>query len=142
MRKASTIVRRALLCLAAVVLVDLASSLTWLRSGKVGRRPLPPFGRELDAEQLEVLDRLERGEVNPHTVTGLDRVLGWTWRPGAEHANGDYHVNARGLRGLREYAPAPASGKLRLACFGDSFTFGDEIPDAATFQAILESRDR
>src|SRR5687768_11908778 len=98
MRPARTIVQRALLALGAVIVLDVGSSLTWLRDGRVGKRPLPPFGIQLDAEQHEALARLESGEINDQVVTWFDRELGWTLRPGAAHASGDYHVNARGLR--------------------------------------------
>ena len=32
-------------------------------------------------------------------------------------------------------------GSLRLACFGDSFTFGDEVQDAWCYPAMLEQRN-
>ncbi|MEO6710174.1 MAG: hypothetical protein ABIP42_11405, partial [Planctomycetota bacterium] len=47
-------------------------------------------------------------------------------------------INARGQRGLRDYSESPAPGRVRLACFGDSFTFCDEVQDEFTFQAFLE----
>ncbi|MEO6710060.1 MAG: hypothetical protein ABIP42_10825, partial [Planctomycetota bacterium] len=79
---------RALLALAVVIGVDVLLSLTWLREGRVGKRPLPPFGIELDDPQLAVLARLEAGELNPNTVTAFDRELGWCVRPGATAADG------------------------------------------------------
>lgn len=130
--------KRAALALTSLVVLDVVSSLTWLREGRVGKRPLPPFGVELDAPQLAVLARLEAGEFNPDTVIGWDRELGWCVRPLAERPNGRVHINARGLRGLRDYDEVPAAGKLRLACFGDSFTFGDEVDDELTYEAFLE----
>src|SRR5690349_16084120 len=130
---------RAVTALAVVAAVDVALSLTWLRDGKVGKRPLPPFGVELDSAQIAVLSRLESDEDNPNTVTRFDRELGWCERPGAVADDGRSHVNARGLRAMREYAAEPPPGKLRVACYGDSFVFGDEVPDDFTFQAFLES---
>lgn len=131
---------RTLLALASVAALDIALSLTWLRDGRVGKRPLPPFGIELDAPQLAVLTRLESGEANPNTVTRFDRELGWCVRANAVHANGTIHMNARGQRSVREYSDVPAPGTLRVACFGDSFTFGDEVPDEYTFETFLERR--
>ncbi len=132
------ILKRAALALTSLVVRVLVSSLTWMREGRVGKRPLPPFGVDLDAPQLAVLARLETGEVNPNTVIGWDRELGWCVRPLAEQPSGRIHINARGLRGLRDYDELPAPGKLRLACFGDSFTFGDEVEDELTYEAFLE----
>ncbi|MBK8178342.1 MAG: hypothetical protein IPK67_05485 [Planctomycetes bacterium] len=131
--------RRALLSGAAVVAVDVISSLTWLSEGRVGKRPLPPFGVEIDGAQREVLERLESGRLNPNTVTGFDRELGWCVRPGASVPDGTVHVNRLGARAERDYADLPPPQVLRLATFGDSFTFGDEVRDSFTYQAFLES---
>ena len=129
---------RLAIAIGALAVVDVVLSLTWLSEGRVGKRPLPPFGVELDAQQLAVLARLESGEQNPSTVTEFDRELGWCVRPLSTHADGTMHINAKGQRGVREYADRPALGTLRLACFGDSFTFGDEVPDDYSFEAFLE----
>ncbi len=138
MSKTRVFLKRAVLALTSLVVLDVVSSLTWLREGRVGKRPLPPFGVQLDAPQLAVLARLEAGEVNPNTVIGWDRELGWCVRPLAEHPREKIHINARGLRALRDYDERPAPGKLRLACFGDSFTFGDEVDDELTYEAFIE----
>jgi hypothetical protein len=137
--RSGILLRRALLTVGAVVLADVLSSLTWLREGRVGARPLPPFGVQLDAEQEAVLARIETGDANPNRIAAFDRDLGWCVRPGAVSAAGDVHIQASGVRGLREYADLAPVGALRLACFGDSFTFGDEVQDSFTFQAFLES---
>ncbi len=52
-----------------------------------------------------------------------DPVLGWTNRS---------EVNAAGMRDDREYEPFPSPGMLRIAAFGDSFTFdaGVELHDS------------
>ncbi len=48
-------------------------------------------------------------------------------------------TNSRGMRGAREFVlPRPASG-LRVIAVGDSFTFGEGVPDDATWPAQLES---
>ena len=138
MARSGVYLKRAALALASLIVLDVVSSLTWLRAGRVGKRPLPPFGVELDAPQLAVLSRLESGAVNPATVIAWERELGWCVRPLAEHPSRRIHVNARGLRGVRDYDERPAAGMLRLACFGDSFTFGDEVDDDLTFEAFLE----
>ena len=47
-------------------------------------------------------------------------------------------TNSLGMRGTREYArPRPPTG-VRVAAVGDSFTFGEGVPDDATWPAQLE----
>ncbi len=135
------VLRRMLAVLVVVVLFDVGLSLTLLRDGHFGKRPLPPFGALTEPEQLSALDRIDRDEASPEGVTGFDRELGWTLRPLASHKSGEYHVNSQGVRSLREYDATPAPDVVRLACFGDSFVFGDEVKDEWTFESFLEERD-
>lgn len=48
-------------------------------------------------------------------------------------------LNAQGLRDDRDMAPEPSSGVFRIACLGDSFTFGYLIPGAAAYPKRLEA---
>ncbi len=41
--------------------------------------------------------------------------------------------NSRGLRGRREFAVPKPAGVYRIALFGDSFTFGEDVSDEETF---------
>ena len=140
MARQGKLLRRVLLALAVAALVDGIVGVTWLGDGRVGKRPLPPFG-ELDAEQRAALERLAAGTPRTESVMAFDRELGWCVRPGAVHSELDVHVDATGLRGTRSYAAAPPPGVVRLACFGDSFTFGDEVRDDYTYQAFLEAHE-
>jgi len=137
MPKVRSIVARALLALAALAILDVGLSLSVLRGGKLGKRPLPPFGVEFDAAQRAILERMESG-VAEERVTIFDRDLGWCVRPASSSASGGTNINARGMRGRREYTPMPQAGRLRLACFGDSFTFCDEVSDESAWPAMLE----
>lgn len=141
MARASKVLARAGLAFGLLAALDIGLSLTLLRNDRVGVRPMPPFGALTDPEQLAALERIEGGEESPTGVTEFDRELGWCVRAGAASANGRTHVTDQGLRGVRSYAPAPAPGTLRLACFGDSFTFGDETSDGETWEAQLEMLD-
>jgi hypothetical protein len=58
-----------------------------------------------------------------------DPALGWV--PGSE-------VNAAGMRDGREYERVPAPGVLRIATFGDSFTYGTEVALGETWEKQLE----
>ena len=51
----------------------------------------------------------------------LDPDLGWIHGPGRRG------INAAGMRDDREYKPEPDSGVLRIATFGDSFTYGSDV---------------
>jgi len=47
-------------------------------------------------------------------------------------------INHQGLRGLSDYAASPPEGVTRIAMFGDSCTFGEEVDDDQTIAAYLE----
>jgi hypothetical protein len=66
-----------------------------------------------------------------------DPELGWTLRPGATTLG--HSVSSQGLRAQRTYDSLPAATNwLRVAAFGDSFVYGDELGDAVTWPAQLE----
>jgi hypothetical protein len=65
----------------------------------------------------------------------VDSVLGWRYRAG--YVRGNDRISAQGLRSIREYTPVPLAGVIRVAAFGDSFVYGNEVDtqDAWTSQA-------
>ena len=72
--------------------------------------------------------------LEPAAIAGLDRFLadpgsallvpdpdlGWVRR--------NSEINAAGMRDDREYSLEPATGVLRISAFGDSFTYGSDVP--------------
>jgi hypothetical protein len=69
-------------------------------------------------------------------------LLGWTNRPGYrsdERVPFRVTINDQGLRASRSYPPRPPAGVRRVAVFGDSCTFGEEVDNDATVPAHLES---
>jgi hypothetical protein len=92
-----------------------------------------PVGERL-AAQTEALRRLL--DAQGATLLQLDGEIGWTYA--ASRRAGVYSSNSQGLRGTREYAPAPPAGVLRIAAFGDSFVHGNEVADDAAWGARLE----
>lgn len=72
------------------------------------------------------------------TFLAYDPDLGWAPRRGARSTTAPFHANSDGLRAEREYAPEPPAGTLRVAVFGDSFAFGDEVGPDDTWAAALE----
>lgn len=67
----------------------------------------------------------------------VDSTLGWRYRAG--FASGRDHTNTQGLRASREYDVAPPAGVLRVAAFGDSFVYGNEVDDASAWPAQIEA---
>ncbi len=105
------------------------------RSYGVTYAPLRPF--ELGQGRTDAISRFLR---DPESYYSFSPTLGWTIRSGKPHQRSqDEHANSAGLRGVREYQPAAESGVLRIAAFGDSFTYGSEVPDVAAWPARLEA---
>ena len=68
-------------------------------------------------------------------------TLGWTNVPGYrsdERVPYQVTINQQGLRATREYDPKPPPGTYRIALFGDSCAFGEEVDDPHTPAAYLE----
>jgi hypothetical protein len=80
------------------------------------------------------------GPLTKFSYMGIDTyspLLGWELKPNLRLWY--LHSNARGIRGARMYAPAPAAGSHRVLCLGDSFMFGEGLTDAQSPPAQLES---
>lgn len=67
----------------------------------------------------------------------VDAQLGWRYRSG--FSNRGNHINLQGLRSDREYAFAPPAGVVRVAAFGDSFVYGNEVDNDDAWAHIAES---
>jgi hypothetical protein len=67
----------------------------------------------------------------------LDSVLGWRYRAGFDDGRGDL-INSQGLRSTREYAPTAPPGVLRVAAFGDSFVYGNEVGTTESWPSQME----
>jgi len=71
--------------------------------------------------------------------------LGWSSRPESMSRNGLYCFNSDGLRTATVntlVSKIPSTGTLRIAIFGDSFTFGDDVPFKNTWGYYLEDKLR
>ncbi|MGH7664471.1 MAG: hypothetical protein ACRENI_09295 [Gemmatimonadaceae bacterium] len=66
----------------------------------------------------------------------LDPVLGWRYRAG--HRSERDELNSQGLRSRREYAAVPAPGTLRVAAFGDSFVYCNEVANTDAWPSLIE----
>lgn len=99
----------------------------------IGSLRLLPYRLPLDDIRAN-LDRLRAGD----TFLAYDADLGWSPRPHARSTTGPFRVNGDGIRAEREIALEPPPGTLRVAVFGDSFAFGDEVGPDETWAAALE----
>ena len=96
---------------------------------------LEPYVLPLEKLRAPVQDYLNLAEWS--TVI-YDENLGWTYRPAAIRQNGDFTINAAGIRARREFSQQPPPDHLRIALFGDSFTAGDDVSDDEVWGARLE----
>src|SRR5256885_5239021 len=103
------------------------------------------LARPILIEEIRTTDDIYREQANrisrlldPDSsgLLALDPLLGWRYRAG--HRDSANTVNGQGLRGERHYARRPAAGVLRVAAFGDSFVYGNEVVDSAAWPAIAE----
>ncbi|HTF89636.1 MAG TPA: hypothetical protein VK843_14575, partial [Planctomycetota bacterium] len=140
--------RRLLLKLAAAALavVALDAGLGWfcLRDGEFFRRPVPPYGdvREARWQRWAAHRRelLQRPQALSQALVH-DAALGWTNAKSFRSSDGKQCFNARGLRGARQFEAQPAPDKLRVAMFGESFIYGEEVDDGDEFAAQLGAID-
>jgi hypothetical protein len=66
----------------------------------------------------------------------LDPELGWRYRAGYGR-EGD-RINSQGLRSERDYAPTAAPDVVRVAAFGDSFVYGNEVDTKDAWSSAVE----
>src|SRR6185295_1354810 len=76
-------------------------------------------------------------DTGPHC---FDAELGWSNRRAYCNSDGQICTGALGTRGSRDYALRAAAGVLRLLCFGDSFTWCDQVIDADAWPRLVEDR--
>jgi hypothetical protein len=88
-------------------------------------------------EQTERIGRLLAGDSLRREE--IDPELGWRYRP--RYAHGADRINEQGTRNLRVYATVPPPGAIRVAVFGDSFVYGNEVGTAEAWPTRLEVID-
>lgn len=67
-----------------------------------------------------------------------DADLGWTNQKNFTSEDSSIIINSQGLRSTQTYSENPPSNTLRVALFGDSFTFGGEVANTETWGHYLE----
>jgi hypothetical protein len=123
-----------LLGLAVIVALAL-EAISWLLLLLSARLGFPIINRkQFLAEQSAALERLARNE-SPRAQ--IHSVLGWQY--GSNFASETDNLNAHGLRALRDYADQPLPGVTRIAAFGDSFTYCNEVSDTESWPHQIEA---
>lgn len=123
---------------ASLLLLEVVLGVAGAWRGRLLGQVLPPFDSlELPARARWVEERLA-GNASPQSWGRFDPTLGWNLAPGGSSTDGSIHINSAGMRGLDEYDPVRPEGVLRVAAYGDSFTFGDQVADADCYPARLE----
>ena len=87
------------------------------------------------AEQSSQIRSLLEGE--SHRREQINPLLGWNYRAGFE--KGGDRINAQGARSLRTYEDEPPPDVLRIAAFGDSFVYGNEVDTREAWPARMEA---
>lgn len=127
--------RSALAPLLGVLAITLLTAELGLRlvtfSGRLFGFPLLPL-------DLAAPIRAARGVDFATTYLVFDRELGWVVGPSRHSQNGLYESTPDGARRIGD-EPKPGERALAIA-FGDSFTHGDDVKPAETWQHALASR--
>ncbi len=78
---------------------------------------------------------------NPDAASlAYDPLRGWVNNPGYE--SDVFRINAQGIRAERAYSPTAAADTVRIALFGDSFAFADEVTLTDSWPYLLEQNLR
>ena len=95
----------------------------------------PILGDRLSAPNRQAIENFLSGRESPFQ---LDRDLGWTLRPGfrAPTVALQVTIDAVGRRRAPD-RPPPEMDAVRLAAFGDSFTFGGDVADRDAYPEAL-----
>jgi len=128
-----------------LVATDVGLGLLWLDTEAYDGPPVPPFTIRDNprlAEWFEWQEHLRSNAGPGGYRSNYDRELGWTSHPRPASRKTQKYlaaINSIGARSTREYEPEVPEGKLRLLCFGDSFTYGSEAEDGEEWCAQLET---
>lgn len=69
----------------------------------------------------------------------FDSRLGWRPQPGVN--NNVDHINAQGLRALRDFEARPPGAVTRVSVFGDSFVYGTEVATRQAWPTLLDENE-
>jgi hypothetical protein len=133
---AARLLVRALFVAAVALAIDLLAYGGLSVLERHGVRYQPILGDRLSTENRQVIEDFLGGRESPFQ---LDSVLGWTLRPGFRSPK--VGVDAAGRRRAPD-RPPPGTNAVRLAAFGDSFTFGGDVVDRDAYPEALARLDQ
>jgi hypothetical protein len=133
---AARLLARALVVAAVALAIDLLAGGGLSVLERRGVRYQPILGDRLSAENRQAIEDFLGGRESPFQ---LDSVLGWTLRP--RFRSPKVAVDAVGRRRAPD-RPPPESNAVRLAAFGDSFTFGGDVVDRDAYPEAFARLDQ
>jgi hypothetical protein len=136
-KPAARLLARALFVAAVALAVDLLARGGLSVLERRGVRYQPILGDRLSAANRQAIEDFLGGRESPFQ---LDSVLGWTLRPGFRSPKVTVTVDAVGRRRAPD-RPPPENNALRLAAFGDSFTFGGDVADRDAYPEAFARLD-
>lgn len=120
-------------CVIAVITIESMSFITiWFSSSFLGHeyRRTQDIFKEQSERIKEFLDpKSERREV-------FDSTLGWLYRK--NYSDTKNQINSQGLRSNREYSLVADLNTIRVAAFGDSFVYCNEVVNKDSWPALIE----
>jgi hypothetical protein len=125
----------AIFALATAAGVELVARSGWWSLEARGVKYLAITAGHLSAEHRSVLEDLLAGRPS---LFQHDAALGWTLRPGFRNELCTIDAERRRRDSQR---PRPAAAALRVAAFGDSFTFGGDVADRYAYPEALARLD-
>jgi hypothetical protein len=131
----------AMMVLFVVLAAVVAFAVLELGSWAVGALSARFLGRRVpdrSAFLKEQTERLQKLASNQSVRAKIHPVLGWEY--GTGKISDTEHLNSQGIRADREYAPEPTPGITRLAAFGDSYVYCNEVGDADSWPGQLEAK--
>lgn len=134
-KPAARLLARAFFVVAVALAVELLARGGLSVLERRGVRYQPILGNRLSAANRRAIEDFLGGRESPFQ---LDSVLGWTLRPGFRSPK--VTVDAVGRRHAPD-RPPPESNSVRLAAFGDSFTFGGDVVDRDAYPEALARLD-
>ncbi|HEX2222823.1 MAG TPA: SGNH/GDSL hydrolase family protein [Thermoanaerobaculia bacterium] len=132
---AARLLIRAFFVVAVALAVDLLARGGLAVLERRGVRYEPVLGDRLSAENRQAIEDFLGGR---ESAFQLDSVLGWTLRP--DFRSPEVAIDAMGRRRAPD-RPLPEADAVRLAAFGDSFTYGGDVADRDALPEALARLD-
>lgn len=102
-------------------------------NARLGREEIRRTTDIFQEQSLKIQELLDPGP----KLLQLDAELGWRYRAG--HRDSRNQMNAQGLRSRHEYSTVPGPGVIRVAAFGDSFVYCNEVGNDDAWPARMET---